>query len=74
MCSPVSSRHGEHKAKLLDSRLWGLHVRRSLQSRSLAEHDYREENGKRALAYGCRRCEISVRLNAFKIQILQLLA
>jgi len=37
------------------------------------EHDYREENGKRAHAYGCRRCEISVRLNAFKIQILQLL-
>jgi len=37
------------------------------------EHDYREENGKRVHAYGCRRCALTTRLSAFKIQITQLL-
>lgn len=27
------------------------------------EHDYREENGQRVHAYGCRRCALTVRLN-----------
>ena len=37
------------------------------------EHDYREENGKKVHAHGCRRCVLTVRLNGFKGQILKLL-
>jgi len=37
------------------------------------EHDYREENGKRVHAYGCRRCAISVRLSTLKKQVILLL-
>jgi hypothetical protein len=37
------------------------------------EHDYKEENGERVHAYGCRRCGITTRLNGFKSQILCLL-
>ena len=37
------------------------------------EHDFKEENGKKVHAYGCRRCALTVRLNGIKGQILQLL-
>ena len=37
------------------------------------DHDYKEEQGKRVHAIGCRRCAILVRLQAFKAQILQIL-
>jgi hypothetical protein len=37
------------------------------------DHDFIEEKGKRVHACGCRRCAISVRLNAFKAQILKVL-
>jgi hypothetical protein len=37
------------------------------------EHDYRDEGGKQVHAGGCRRCALTVRLNGFKIQILNLL-
>jgi hypothetical protein len=37
------------------------------------DHDFIEENGRRVHARGCRRCAISVRLNSFKVQILNVL-
>jgi len=37
------------------------------------DHDFVEEMGKRVHSYGCRRCALSVRLSAFKAQILQIL-
>jgi hypothetical protein len=37
------------------------------------EHDYTEEHGKRVHLYSCRRCALAVRLNGFRVQILQLL-
>jgi hypothetical protein len=37
------------------------------------DHDYKEENGQRVHAYGCRRCALTVRLNGLKGQILRLL-
>ena len=37
------------------------------------EHDYKEEAGQKVLAYGCRRCALTVRVNGFKVQILKLL-
>jgi hypothetical protein len=37
------------------------------------DHDFSEENGKRVHSIGCRRCALSVRLGAFKAQILQIL-
>ena len=37
------------------------------------EHDYREENGQKVHAYGCRRCAINLLLKDFKGQILRLL-
>jgi hypothetical protein len=37
------------------------------------EHDYKEDQGKRVHALGCRRCALTVRLNGFKVQILKLL-
>jgi len=66
-------RHGEYKAKLIDSanavsKFADLfHLIQSL------EHDYREENGKQVNDCGCRRCALTVRLNHFKIQIVKLL-
>jgi len=38
------------------------------------EHDYREENGKRVHAHGCRRCELELRLRDARGQILRLLS
>ena len=37
------------------------------------EHDYRDENGKWVHAYGCRRCELELRLGDVRRQILRLL-
>jgi len=37
------------------------------------DHDFIEEEGKRVHACGCRRCAISIRLSAFKAQILKVL-
>ena len=37
------------------------------------EHDYREEHGRKVHAYDCRRCALSLRLSAFRGQILKLL-
>jgi hypothetical protein len=37
------------------------------------DHDFKEENGRQVHAGGCRRCQLTVRLNGFKIQILHLL-
>jgi hypothetical protein len=37
------------------------------------EHDFRNEEEKRVDSLTCRRCAISVRLNAFKAQILKVL-
>jgi hypothetical protein len=37
------------------------------------EHDYKEEGERRIHLHTCRRCAISVRLNAFKAQILKVL-
>jgi hypothetical protein len=44
-----------------------FHIVRSL------EHDYRDEGGKQVHDVGCRRCQLTVRLNHFKIQIVQIL-
>ena len=44
-----------------------FHLVRSL------EHDFREENGERVHSHTCRRCAISLRLTAFKAQILKVL-
>jgi len=59
---------------MLDSPLRGgfvfgnlFHIVRSL------EHDYREEGGKQVHDGGCRRCALTVWLNHFKIQIVQIL-
>jgi hypothetical protein len=37
------------------------------------EHDFSEDQGKRVHSLGCRRCALTVRLSAFKMQILQIL-
>jgi hypothetical protein len=37
------------------------------------DHEYKEEQGKRVHAFGCRRCALSLRLSALKAQIRQLL-
>jgi hypothetical protein len=37
------------------------------------EHDFKEEKGERVHSYACRRCALSVRLSAFKAQILRIL-
>jgi hypothetical protein len=37
------------------------------------DHDFSEEQGKRVHSYGCRRRALSVRLSAFKAQILKIL-
>jgi hypothetical protein len=37
------------------------------------EHDFRQENGDRVHAYGCRRCELELRLRDVRGQILRLL-
>ena len=37
------------------------------------DHDYREDQGRRVHAIGCRRCALSLRLGAFKGQIRQIL-
>jgi hypothetical protein len=35
------------------------------------DHDFSEDHGKRVHSFACRRCALSVRLRAFKMQILQ---
>jgi len=37
------------------------------------EHDFSDENGERVHLHTCRRCAISLRLSAFKAQILKVL-
>lgn len=37
------------------------------------EHDYAEEHGKQVHLYSRRRCALAVRLNSFRVQIVQLL-
>jgi hypothetical protein len=37
------------------------------------DHGFEEEKGEQAHSYGCRQCALSVRLCAFKAQILQIL-
>ena len=37
------------------------------------EHDFKDEEEKRVHSLSCRRCAISLRLNAFKAQILKVL-
>jgi hypothetical protein len=37
------------------------------------DHDFNEDQGKRVHSCGCRRCALSVRLSAFKVQILRIL-
>jgi len=37
------------------------------------EHDFKEEKGEKVHAYDCRRCALTVRLNALKGQILSVL-
>jgi hypothetical protein len=39
----------------------------------LLDHDFSEDQGKRVHSCGCRRCALSVRLQAFKLQILRIL-
>jgi hypothetical protein len=39
----------------------------------ISEHDYKEEKCQKVHSYDCRRCALSVRLNAFKAQILKVL-
>jgi hypothetical protein len=36
------------------------------------EHEYREENGNQVHSYQCLRCQLTVRLNTFKMQVRQL--
>jgi hypothetical protein len=38
------------------------------------EHEYKEENGKQVHSYGCLRCQLTVELNSFTIQIRQVLS
>ena len=44
-----------------------FHLIRSL------DHNFSEENGERVHSHACRRCAISVRLSAFKAQVLKVL-
>jgi hypothetical protein len=37
------------------------------------EHDFKDEEEKRVHSLSCRRCAISVRLSAFKAQIIKVL-
>ena len=37
------------------------------------EHDFKEQNGQKLHAYGCRRSALTVRLNGFRVQIKKLL-
>jgi hypothetical protein len=37
------------------------------------EHDFKEQNGQKVHAYGCRRCALPVRLYGFRAQIKKLL-